>query len=288
MRRLLLLTVALLAQGPSGATTAIAQMDESQIEVEEAVAEEFEAEEEEAEELETDRDAFTPATSTVGRCVTVFESSYSFIDNRDVAETHSFPEILIRRGLSDRLELRFGWNYEVGGAGDLVSGNAGGEAPAGGELERESQLLYGFKASVTEQDRWLPRSAMIVQGFTPTSGESNDTDLLATYTFGWELANRWRLDSSIHYVTEHTAENAFNLWAPSVVLRIPINERWHAHAEYFSINSQGAEAEFTRAFLSPGMHCLVTENLELGARLGWGMTDDAPNFFSNIGVGWRF
>ena len=33
-------------------------------------------------EIETDRDAFTPATSTVGKSLTILESSYSFIDNR--------------------------------------------------------------------------------------------------------------------------------------------------------------------------------------------------------------
>jgi hypothetical protein len=245
-------------------------------------------------ELETDRDAFTPATSTTGKGLTIFESSYSFIDNRDVAETHSFPELLIRHGLTEEIELRVGWNYEVGGSGDLVSGNegfAGGEAimsEEGGELERESQVLYGLKSAVTEQEGWLPRSAMILQGYMPTSGEAPETDFLAAYVFGWELGNRWRLDSSIRYGTEHTAEDAFNILAPSVALRVPITERLNAHAEYFGIYSDGAEQEFRRAFFSPGTHYLITPDLELGVRVGWGITDDAPNFFSNVGVGWRF
>lgn len=81
----------------------------------------------EAPELETDRDAFTPATSTVGRGIAVVESSYSFIDNRSVKDTHSLPELLLRRGLTENIELRLGWNYEVGGTGDVVSGNEGGE-----------------------------------------------------------------------------------------------------------------------------------------------------------------
>lgn len=283
MRRVLLMLFVLYSQSLFGKTSAVAQSDvEPTVEFAEAV------EVEEAGELETDRDAFTPATSTVGTRLTVLESSYTFIDNRDVAETHSFPEILVRRGVTDWFELRLGWNYEVGGAGDLVSGIGGEEEAEGSELERESQLLYGFKATVTNQDRWRPRSALIVQGYTPTSGESNDFDLLATYTFGWELVNHWRLDSSIHYLTKHAAEDAFNQWAPSVVLRMPLTERWNTHVEYFGIYSEGAERQFSRAFLSPGTHFLVTPNLELGARVGWGLTDDAANFFSNVGVGWRF
>src|SRR5262245_36977286 len=65
-------------------------------------------------EIETDRDSFTPATTTAGRNRLIVESAYSFLDNRAVKETHSFPELILRYGLSERLELRLGWNYEVG------------------------------------------------------------------------------------------------------------------------------------------------------------------------------
>lgn len=245
-------------------------------------------EEGEERELETDRDAFTPATSTVGKSLTVVESSYSFIDNRDVAATHSFPELLVRYGISEQIELRIGWNYEVGGTGDVVSGNEGSAETAGGQIERESQMLYGIKALLTEQDGWVPRSSTILQGYTPTSGEAPATDVVVAYAFGWELANQWRLDSSMRYGTEHGPGDAFNQWAPSVVLRVPVSEKWHAHAEYFGIYSQGARHEVSRAFFSPGAHYLVTPNLELGVRVGWGLTEDAPNFFCNVGVGWRF
>lgn len=248
---------------------------------------EFAGEETEVRELETDRDAFTPATSTAGRGLTIVESSYSFIDNRRVAETHSFPEVLVRRGISERIELRLGWNYEVGGTGDVVSGNEGGEA-FDGEIERESQMLYGLKAAMSEQDGWVPRSAAILQAYTPTSGEAPATDVVAAYAFGWELANRWRLDSSMRYGTEHGAADVFNQWAPSIVLRVPVTDRWNVHAEYFGIFTDGAELDASRAFFSPGTHYLLTPNLELGLRLGWGITDDAPRFFSNVGIGWRF
>ncbi len=238
-------------------------------------------------ELETDRDAFTPYSSIVTEGWSILEASYSFIDNRDVAETHSYPELLVRRGVSERLELRVGWNYEVGGAGNAASGTGGHQFEVGA-IERESQFLYGFKSLVTEQERWRPRSAVIVQGYTPTSGEATASDVVAGYTFGWELPNRWRLDSAIRYGTEHDPEDDFNIWASSIVLRLPLDERWHAHVEYFGIFSDGAEQEFSRSFVSPGMNYLLNENLEVGLRLGWGISDDAPNFFSNVGVGWRF
>jgi hypothetical protein len=150
--------------------------------------------------LETDRDSFTPATTTVGLRRSVLEAAHSFIDNRDVKETHSFPELLLRYGIDEDIELRLGWNYEVGGAGNDVSG-AGGDEFEPGELERESTLSYGFKAHLISQCGLLPASSVILAGRTPTSGESNDTHFVATYVFGWELANRAKLDAALRYAT---------------------------------------------------------------------------------------
>lgn len=248
---------------------------------------EFESEIED-EELETDRDAFTPAMTTVRFQNLVVESAYSFIDNRESHDTHSFPELLLRYGVSDWLELRFGSNYEVGGGGNVVSGVEGGDEIGGGELERESRVFYGIKAQISEQEDWTPRSIFIAQGFTPTSGEETATQFVGTYGFGWELFDDIRWDSSIRYGVTGGGEDRFNQWAPSTILRKPFGERWNAHIEYFSLMTDGSEDELNQSFVSPGMHCLVTPNLELGARIGWGVTDDSPNFFSNVGFGWRY
>lgn len=251
----------------------------------------FESEDEafdEEDEIETDRDSFTPATTTAGNGLWIVEAAYSFIDNRGVPETHSFPELLARRGVTDWFEFRVGWNYEVGGAGNPVSGNIPSDLPAEAELERESRVLYGFKAVATRQDGWVPESAVIVQGFTPTSGEANDTQMSATCVFGWILPNEWTWDSGIRYATGNNEEDRFGVWAPSTVLKIPLGERWKAHAEYFGIFSDGREDETAQHFFSPGSHFLITPNLEIGARVGWGLNEEAPNFFSNTGFGWRF
>jgi hypothetical protein len=240
--------------------------------------------------IETDRDSFTPATTTTGRGRLIVESAYSFLDNRGLKETHSFPELLFRYGLTDRVEWRLGWNYEVGGAGNEISGGDVGEddLPLVSGLERESRLAYGLKCQVNDQKEWVPRSAVILQGFTPTSGLATDTQFAGTYVLGWESPKRWQLDGAIRYVTGSTEEDRFDSWAPSVVLKVPMWERLNVHAEYFGIFSTGKAEEFTRHFFSPGVHYLITPDLEVGVRVGWGLNDQSARFFSNIGVGWRF
>jgi hypothetical protein len=60
------------------------------------------------------------------------------------------------------------------------------------------------------------------------------------------------------------------------------------HAEYFSIFSTDKAEEFTRHFFSPGAHYLITPDVEVGVRVGWGLNDQSTRFFTNVGFGWRF
>ncbi|MCA9236096.1 MAG: transporter [Planctomycetales bacterium] len=247
------------------------------------------AQEGEQDHIETDRDSFTPATTTAGPRRLILESAYSFIDNRHVADTHSFPELIGRYGVNEWLELRLGSNYEVGGEANSISG-AGGETGdlEGGGLETEAKVFYGLKAAVTAQDGWQPRSAVIIHGNTPTSGAETATHLVATYVWGWTLVEGVEWDSAIRYGDAAVEEDHFNHWAPSTVLKAEIFEDWNAHIEYFGIFTDGRDVERSQSYISPGVHYLITPNFEAGVRVGWGVSADAANFFSNFGVGLRF
>ncbi|MCI0464460.1 MAG: transporter [Gemmataceae bacterium] len=248
-----------------------------------------EQEREEEEPIETDRDSFTPATKTVSKGRFIVESAYSFIDNRRGLDTHSFPELLLRYGVTDRIEVRLGWSYEVGGAGNEISGNqAEEESFQRSGVEREHNLAYGTKVEVTRQNGWLPQSALLVMAFTPTGGESNDTQAVGTYVFGWTLPNRWKADAALRYATGSEEGDRFDILAPSVVLRVPVGEKWNVHGEYFGLFSRDRATDFVRHYLSPGVHYLVNNNLEVGVRVGWGLNDQSARFFCNVGGGWRF
>jgi len=237
------------------------------------------------EELETDRDSFTFAPTTAGAGLSILEASYSFIENRTAPQAHSFPEILLRRGVGEKVEARLGFNYEAGGPG-LVSGSEfGGEDI---ETEDESRVLYGVKVETSDQRGWLPRSSVLLQGFTPVSGPSNKSTLMLGEAFGWRFANGWEWTSAVRYGTGFEAADAFNQWAPSTVVKIPVAERWNVHAEYFGIFSSGKEIPLNVQYASIGGHVLATEDLEIGLRVGWGLNDTSPAFFTNLGVGWRY
>lgn len=241
----------------------------------------------EEEHLETDRDSFTPATTLVGDGRTMLESSYSFIDNRDGADTHSLPELLMRFGLTNWFELRLGGNFETGGGGSVSGSELGSEEDIFSG-ETESNVLYGFKLAVTEQNGWVPRSAVILHATTATSGQDRPTEFIAACVAGWTLPNEWDLDTSLRYVAAKEEGDDFNEWAPSVVLKVPFAERWNAHAEYFGIFTQNRAEDTRHHFFSPGAHYLISNDIEIGVRVGWGLNEEAPKFFCNVGIGLRF
>lgn len=240
------------------------------------------------EHLETDRDAFTPSTVTVNPGRFLIESSYSFIDNRRAADTNSFPELVVRYGLAERFELRLGWNYEVGGGGNVVSSIEGEEGLEGRGIERESRALYGFKWRINDQTGWIPESSFLAQGFTPTTGDATATEAALTYVWGWKLPRDWKLDAGIRYASSTDRDDDFAIWNPSVALRVPLDDRLGVHAEYFGGIPHGRVGGQAQHFFSPGLRYLITPDLEIGFRVGWGLNDASARFFSNAGIGWRF
>lgn len=75
------------------------------------------------EELETDRDSFTFAPTTMGLDTSILETSYSFIDNRNGPEAHSFPELLLRHGITRKIEARRRFFKHRGGLAVLMACN---------------------------------------------------------------------------------------------------------------------------------------------------------------------
>ncbi len=246
--------------------------------------------------LNADRDGFTPSVFVVDQGRVLVETSYVYIQNRDGRPTNAYPELLCRIGATEWLEWRIGANYEVGSQGSVVTNVEVGEDTEPGTAGYESSMLYGLKASLAEQDGLLPQSCFIMEGDTPMYGEESGTLPIATLVAGWELpfafaghgAQPWRLDTALRYSYVQSEGSWFNRWAPSAIVRMPMTERFEVHAEWFGTFSEGRSLEVSRPFFSTGTHYALTERFEVGLRVGWGLTQQAANFFSDAGCAWRY
>ena len=238
--------------------------------------------------LDADRDAFTPSAYCVDPGRGLVEGSYVFIDNLAGFPTNNYPELLVRHGVTKWWEWRFGVNYGVGTQGNVVTSVEVGEGTPDGRTLYEASILYGFKAAISEQDDWLPDSCFIMEAATPTAGDVFGTVPVATLVAGWDLGADWRLDSAIRYAYSEGHDEWFSRWTPSVVLRVPLTERIEVHAEWFGSYTQGLTYDTQRPFFSPGTHYELADNVEIGLRVGWGLSKEAAPFFSDAGIAIRY
>ncbi|MFN6190002.1 MAG: transporter [Planctomycetia bacterium] len=235
-------------------------------------------------ELDADRDAFTPSAFCVDAGSGLVEGSYVFIDNPMGLPTNNYPELLVRQAANEWLEWRFGVNYGIGSQGNIVTSVEVGEGTLDGSTLYESSILYGFKLGTSHQDGLIPDSCFIMEASTPTYGDVFGTVPVATMVAGWDLVADWRLDSAIRYAYAEGHAGWYSRWSPSVVLRMPVTERFEVHAEWFGSYTQGLLDDTQQPFFSPGTHFSITRNVEIGLRVGWGLAGVAAPFFSDAGI----
>jgi hypothetical protein len=239
--------------------------------------------------IETDRNSFTYAPVTPGRGRLIVESAYTYINIGKEGPRHSFPESVFRYGIGDRLELRFGYNYEVGRASEVAEGDISGNFG----INAEQQIFYGFKYALTRQEpenRLIPHSAFIVQAHTPVGSVQKETQARLGYVWGWVLANGWTFDQGVRFGTDREGPDGYTLWAPSAVLKIPFGreKRFFTHVEYFGIMTQAKEHDFSKQFIDTGLHYFITPNFEVGSIVAFGINDQTRGVLVNVGFGVRF
>ena len=66
---------------------------------------------------------------------------------------------------------------------------------------------------------------------------------MATIVAGWDLGDDWRLDGALRYAYGEAHAGWYSRWSPSIVLRVPVTERFEVHAEWFGSYTQGLVAD---------------------------------------------
>jgi hypothetical protein len=240
--------------------------------------------------LETDASSFTFAVRTAEKNRVIFESGFTNIKIGKETAKQSFPESLFRYGLTDRLELRFGYNYETTPTNrDAIEGDIAGNFG----INAQQQIYYGFKYQVSRQRKenpWQPNSAFVFQFHTPIASEQTHTQIRLGYAFGWTLPNGWNVDAGFRYGTDRELGYDYTLWAPSTALKIPLGrrQRWYTQLEYFGIVSEFRPKNFSKQFVDTGLHYFITPNWEIGASVSFGINEQTRGTMINAGTGIQF
>ena len=244
------------------------------------------------ERIETERHDFTQSTDTVGQGVLQVESGYSYFykdHEQEIENSHSTPETMLRLGLTDDIEFRVRFTYDWRFI-DIAE-----------DLSGSQDMIWSFKLRMTDQNGWIPESAMELRATAPTGGSDWSLGSVVggfDYIYGWELYEGWELYGStgclvdglgdLSLLPEDPTGDQFVVWTQSVALGIEISEYVTFYSEWFGLFSHALEDSFIISIYNVGVDFYLTHNLVLDVRAGVGLTVDSDDFFTGIGGGYRF
>lgn len=242
----------------------------------------------------TDRPDFTESTDAVPRGRSQLEAGYTFsYDREDGVRTrsHTAPELLLRVGVIDNLELRFGWDGYTW-QDDL----APSETRGGRTVNREdsfdggNDLSLGIKIKLFEQAGWRPHFGVIA-AFTVPSGSSEitsgDVDPELVLLWAYDVTDCFAIagNAGISSLTEDA--HRFTQTTASLSFAYSLTSRIGLYVEYFGFYPV-ADGEDAAHSLNGGLTYLITEDFQIDWRVGVGLNGEADDFFTGVGFAWRF
>ncbi len=230
--------------------------------------------------LVTDRPDFTESSSVVGVAVVQFEGGVTFFETADGTETTTAGEVLVRWGVLQRLELRFGlptytWIDQPGSS-------------SSGFVDSFVGLKYQFADAAGRGFLGGMEAAVIASTTVPT-GEadfsSSNWQPSAVLAVGWDLSPNLGFGMNFGVSRPSDGDDRYtSAWA-SAVLGVAITNEFSAFFELFGFNREEERGPNTATFQA-GVVYLLSPDLQLDLRAARRLTDRGVDLLVGVGVSW--
>jgi hypothetical protein len=228
--------------------------------------------------IEADRPDFTESTETVPTGTIQAEGGYTL--SRDEGTTnHSIGELLVRVPATSHAEVRVAFNsYSI-------------ERGAGVARRGFEDMEVGAKIRLIEhKERSLLPNVSILGLTTLATGHrgigSGAMQPTAKLALGWELSERFSLESNANYTYASQNQTRFSQWAGSASVGAEITSRLESFLEWFGTSPASLGA--TRAdYLDAGGAMRFGRSLKLDARVGVNARG-SRDYFVGFGISRRW
>ncbi|MGH7583987.1 MAG: transporter [Gemmatimonadales bacterium] len=232
--------------------------------------------------IEADRPDFTDGVATLARHHLQFEGGYSYTSaGRGSGSQHSFPELLIRIGLSREVELRLGENF-------LVDCGGGSAATAVKRRSGLDDVDLGTKIRLLPQRGVIPALSAEASVTAPTGNRDvtgNKDRFLpgAALLLGWEIDRAW--SAGVETFGTAMPDNGGSAIA-SFSVQYQAGGRWQLYEEGYVVLPLGG-TEASQRYSDSGIHFFVSQDIQVDARIGWGFGPGSDRFFAGTGLAVR-
>ncbi|MGH9464186.1 MAG: transporter [Thermoanaerobaculia bacterium] len=225
-----------------------------------------------AQELVTDRPDFTESALAVPRSRFQLEGGAT-ASKGGSDEAWSFGELLLRIGLSERVELR------------LEPGSYAEADGPGGELSGWEDAAAGLKVELSAGGEGGRPDIALIAGLSLPTGEqgvgSDEPHPEVVLAVAWDLTPRLGLGANLGLGETDDGERDFLEGRASVAMGFDLGGHWGGFLEAFALYPESGSGEEAH-FVDAGLTWLATEDLQLDLRAGQGLDADEETF---VGAG---
>jgi hypothetical protein len=214
------------------------------------------------------------------------EGSYAFLyDEADGVRMtqHAVPDLLVRFGLTDRLEIRLGWPGYVA---------TGYDGPAlEGSSDETLEPNVGFMLDLRPQRGVWPQTA--ASAAIPITPEGNAFALdglqpLAQLLYRWALNDRLALGGTTGMALFEVHGDDFLQFQQTASLDYLLTVRVGVFGQWEMLVDHGSADDGSQHMLGGGVSYLLTERLQVTWQGGVGLNERAPDFLTDLRLAYRF
>ena len=228
-------------------------------------------------EMGTDRPDYTESSEVVGKGVAQVENGFT-VERSQGGSSLAGPELLLRVGLTRRLELR------VGGDGFLLQRMPGAEKVAG-----HSDVELAAKILLFEQGHFRPALSLIPLLSLPLGSpefSSGAYDPTLKVALGKDLPEGFSVGGNANFSSITTPDGRFLQTAFSVSVGHSLGHGYGGYWEIFGF-TPWEKAGSAAWIANTGITRSIGKNAQVDVRVGKRLTDSGPGWFWGMGIAVR-
>lgn len=248
-----------------------------------------------SEPLVTDRPDFTESTEAVPTGHFQLELGYTFTYDREGHErtrSHTAPELLVRVGVFENFEVRIGWEgYTYTEESFRIKQDNGRSLRVHDWSQGANDLTFGVKYKIAEQSGWRPHFGLIAEISAPSGSpgiSAGDVEPGLVALWAYDVSEGTAVAGNVGFFgpPDDDRDRFFQTTA-SISVAHALTDRLGVYAEYFGLYPNERDSDCAH-FVNGGFTFLVHNNLQFDWRIGAGLNEEADDFFTGVGLAWRF
>lgn len=234
--------------------------------------------------INPDRPDFTNGPVLVAPGHLQIETGYTYTRMGE-ASTQTLGEVLLRYAFDDRWEGRLGLNsYE------WIDPGMGQRRLSGFQDPFVEVKIRLNDAEAEHRAHGVPAMGLLLNTSIPVGARALTADVWqprAALALHWDLPANWSLESNLGGTRLADGDRRFDQFFASASAGFTINDRWGGFLEGYVLSKESADGSATH-YADTGLSYQVSNDLALDGRVGVGLDQPRPNWFTGFGMSVRF